>query len=84
MSEIFTMGQRVRVSFDTSECHQEGRLHGWATQGRTGTIMWEDPKQPGNHRYVVGYFLPTVVIDGHRYSDQFHNWFSPSEIEAVV
>ena len=83
MPELFNVGQRVRVRLDQEPCPEEGNLHGWATQGRTGVIMWEDEKAPNNHRYVVGYFLPTVVIDGHKYSDQFHNWFTPAEIEAV-
>lgn len=84
MSELFEVGQRVRVRLDL-QCPQEGKIHGWATEGRTGTVMWIEPNQPDQHFYVIGYFSPTVVVPGFSrpFSPQFHNWFAPWELESV-
>ncbi len=81
--ELLQVGQRVRVKMDLA-CSHDGALHGWAMEGRTGTIMWLEEGQPDHHIYIVGYFQPLMVVNGHRYSDQFHGFFAPSELESLL
>tara|TARA_Y100000310_G_scaffold343656_2_gene452301 strand:+ start:3084 stop:3338 length:255 start_codon:yes stop_codon:yes gene_type:complete len=84
MKEAFEVGERVRVKIGL-QCERDGILHGWATEGRTGTVMWLELNREDGHVYVVGYFLPAVVLEEfpQGFSDQFHNWFAPSEIEEA-
>ena len=85
MSEIFAVGQRVRVQINI-HCPEEGRVHGWATEGRVGTVMWIELDSKTQHCYAVGYFTPPVVLPEYPngFSPQFHNWFAPWELAEVL
>ena len=81
----YQVGDRVRVRLNLDGCKQAGKLHGWAIEGRTGTVRWLEEGRPDNHIYAVGYFWPPVVLPDflNGFSPQFHSWFAPWEIEEV-
>ena len=83
MNETFEIGERVRVRLNLDACGQAGKRHGWAIEGRTGTIVAIEQGSPEQHCYVVAYFHPPVVVEEFPggFSPQFHNWFAPWEIE---